>query len=499
MRPGVLSSSLALLSSVLLVLAFPHFDLSWLATIALAPWLVALAREESAWKRFGISWLTGIVYWFGVCYWIQFVMAYHGGMGEAAGWGVFLLFCLAKGLHFAVFGWLAGYVVGRWWSIPVLAALWTGIERTHGPLGFAWLTLGNAGADMSLPLRLAPLVGVYGLSFLFVMMSASLAAVLTGRPRRELLWLSLLLLLFVLPDLPEHRRGTNAAVLLQPNIDQELKWTTESHDEIVQRLTLRSLQSALGGGPERKPEFIVWPEVPAPFYYENPRFQEVVNDLARTAAMPALIGVVGRTQEGSPLNSAVMVSPNGTLVDRYDKMFLVPFGEFVPFPFKAFIEKISTETGDFTQGARVVSFPLPGGQKAGAFICYESAFPHLVRQFALAGGTVLVNMSNDGYFGRTAAREQHLKLVRMRAAENRRWTLRATNDGITATIDPAGRLVQRLQPYIEVAARTRFQYVAETTPYTRYGDWFAWTCLAAGIGAVAKIKVLDVIRRHSHS
>ncbi|HBY58955.1 MAG TPA: apolipoprotein N-acyltransferase [Solibacterales bacterium] len=494
-----MNAVLAAASAVLLILAFPGLDLSWLAPVALTPWLVAISSEPRALRRFGFSWLAGIVYWFGVCYWIQFVLAHHGGMGEAVGWAVFLLFCLAKGLHFAVFGWLAGYLTGRWWSIPAVAALWAGIERTHGPLGFAWLALGNAGADMSLPLRLAPLVGVYGISFVFALMSAALAAVVVRRPRRELLWLAALALLFLLPDLPEHRRGTSSAVLLQPNIDQDLTWTAESHDEIVRRLALRSLQSALGGL-ERRSDFIVWPEVPAPFYYEpGSRFKEPLDDLAKSASMPALVGVVGRTETGAPLNSAVMVAPDGRLVDRYDKMFLVPFGEFVPFPFQALTQKISTEAGDFAAGARVVTFPLTNGEKVGAFICYESAFPHLVRQFARAGGTVLVNLSNDGYFGRSAAREQHLKLVRMRAAENRRWTLRATNDGVTATIDPAGRLVQRLPTHVETAARTRFQYVHETTPYTRFGDWFAWSCLAFPLGAVVRLKARHAFRRHSDS
>ena len=121
------------------------------------------------------------------------------------------------------------------------------------------------------------------------------------------------------------------------------------------------------------------------------------------------------------------------------------------------------------------------GHKIGAFICYESAFPDLVRQFARDGAEVLVNLSNDGYFGHSAAREQHLSLVRMRAAENRRWILRATNDGITAMVDPAGRVAFRAPPYRELASDVTYRYEAQMTPYTRYGDWFAWSCLIAGL------------------
>ena len=165
--------------------------------------------------------------------------------------------------------------------------------------------------------------------------------------------------------------------------------------------------------------------------------------------------------------------------ERYDKIRLVPFGEYVPDAF-GWVNRITHEIGDFVPGTRIVTFPLDG-YRIGAFICYESAFSDLVRLFTLAGATVLVNLSNDGYFGHSAAREQHLELVRMRAAENRRWILRATNDGITAMIDPAGREIARLPLYTQTSAV--FGYNSETalTPYVRFGDWFAWACLVATV------------------
>jgi apolipoprotein N-acyltransferase len=166
-------------------------------------------------------------------------------------------------------------------------------------------------------------------------------------------------------------------------------------------------------------------------------------------------------------------------VDRYDKINLVPFGEFVPSIF-GWVNRVTKEAGDFAPGSRIVEFPLDG-HKLGAFICYESAFPDLVREFTKGGAQVLVNLSNDGYFGHTAAREQHLELVRMRAAENRRWILRATNDGISVTVDPAGRIVYRASPYQMLAGDVTYRFLSDQTPYVKYGDWFAWTCLAAGL------------------
>jgi apolipoprotein N-acyltransferase len=182
-----------------------------------------------------------------------------------------------------------------------------------------------------------------------------------------------------------------------------------------------------------------------------------------------------------------MVAPEGRRIDRYDKIFLVPFGEFVPALF-SFVNKISSEAGDFAPGSRIVVFPVDSRHVA-TFICYESAFPHLVRQFAVQRAQLFVNLSNDGYFGDRAAREQHLRLVRMRAAENRRWILRSTNNGITASVDPAGQVREVLPSWSEQVGRLTYSYVSEQTPYSLFGDWFAWTCLLLGLGLVAISRV----------
>jgi apolipoprotein N-acyltransferase len=489
-----LNPALALATAILLIVMQPGADLAFLAPVALTPLLVACARERSVLRRFLLGWSAGVVYWWGVCYWIQFVLEYHGGMGTFLSWLAFILFCVLKALHLGLFAMLAGWLMPRWYAIPAVAALWTGLERTHGTFGFAWLALGNAGADMSLPARLAPWVGVYGLSFVFVTLAAALAVVALRRSRRELAWLAVLPAMWLLPALPPPARGTQSAVLLQPNLDEETEWTPVSADEMQKRLLTRSMESALD--PRRpKPQLIIWPEVPAPIYYfTDPTFQRYAGDLARTTGTHFLFGTVGYTHQDQPLNSAVMLAPDGRLIDRYDKIFLVPFGEFIP-PLFSWVNRITKEAGDFAPGSRIVVFPVAPGQGVGTFICYESAFPHLVRRFALAGAGVLANISNDGYFGHSAAREQHLKLVRMRAIENRRWILRSTNDGLTAAVDPAGRVVMRLPPYREMVARAQYSFVNGTTFYTRHGDWFAWSCLFAGVA----LSLAGAIRRSSPS
>lgn len=470
-RQIFLHTVLSLFSAVLLLLIFPKFDFRFLAPVALTPLLIALARTNQAWLRFVYGWSAGIFYWFFLCTWIQFVLEVHGGMGRWGGWGSFLLFCILKGLHLAVFSWLAGPLMGTVYAVPAVAALWTGLERTHETFGFAWLDLGNAGISMSVPLRLAPFIGVYGLSFVFAMLAAGLACVLLRSSRLRLIPLLFLALLWALPPILERTAANNTALVIQPNIDPSIEWTQLLQDKTEQQLSL--LSQAFPA------KLVIWPELPAPLYYYNdPEFHEAATDIARHHGY-FLFGTVAYTSTNQPLNSAVLLGPDGMQLGRYDKIDLVPFGEFVP-PLFSFVNRVTQEAGDFVPGHDIEVLPA-AGHHLGVFICYESAFPDLVRQFTRKGADVLVNLSNDAYFGHTEAREQHLLLARMRAVENRRFIVRATNDGITAVINPAGQILKRLPMYEELAATVHYGTVAEKTFYARHGDWFAWTCLAVGV------------------
>jgi apolipoprotein N-acyltransferase len=338
-------------------------------------------------------------------------------------------------------------------------------------------------------MRLAPYTGVYGLSFLFMMMAAAVAVVCLRRPRTQLLWLAPVLLVSLLPALPPPDRGRHTALLVQSNMSETEDWNAESIDRAKRQQVMLSLKSALTQT-EQPPELIVWAEVPAPFYYfDDEVFRGYVNGLARAANAYVLIGTVAHTPSGQPLNSAVLISPDGIPATRYDKVNLVPFGEFVPWPLGMVAQKISSEVGDFVPGHRVVVSRI-GDHKLGTFICYESVFPNFARKFVAGGAELLVNISNDGYFGKSYARQQHLNIVRMRAAENRRWMLRATNDGITATIDSAGRLRGTLPKYVQATSYTGFNYISEQTVYTRYGDWFPLLCAIWAVMALVAERVL---------
>lgn len=476
MRTYLLSAA----AGALTVLLYPQFNLVWLAPFCLVPLLAALAREISPKHRFLAAWAAGFLYWAGVCYWIGFVLRNYGGLNAPLAVLAMILFSAAKGLHWAVFGWCAGRLIHSRFAILTIPALWAGLERTHGPLGFAWLTLGNAAADMEAPMRLAPLTGVYGISFVFVMMNAAVTLLMLRRRRTHVAAVILVPGVFLLPPMPGPETGREVAVAVQPNIEEHTQWTQEQLEQTIRHLALLGFDAAIRAQPP--PELILWPEVPAPFYWEtDPYLREQAAQMARLTGAHFLLGAVGRSPTGRPLNSALLISSQGEFVARYDKIQLVPFGEFVP-PLFGWIQKISSESGDFAPGERLAALPLKRGS-VGVFICYESAFPHLVRQFAAQGAELFVNLSNDGYFGRSAARQQHLLLARMRAAENRRWLIRATNDGITVVIDPAGRIAEQLPPFQRMASRVRFGKVSRQTPYSRYGDWFAWGCLGIGLGA----------------
>jgi len=227
---------------------------------------------------------------------------------------------------------------------------------------------------------------------------------------------------------------------------------------------------------------IVWPESPAPFQEDDPQFRSALSSLAIQAHAPIIVGniAIDRTTSNARgyflFNSASFISPQGEFAGRYDKMHLVPFGEYVPFKdLFFFAQNLLHEAGTFDAG-KTRSLFYVNGHSYGTFICYESIFADEVRQFVRKGADVLINISNDGWYGDTSAPWQHLNMVRMRAIENHRWILRATNTGVTASIDPYGRVMAAAPRHVRTSIRVRFGYEHDLTFYAGHGDWFAWTC-----------------------
>jgi apolipoprotein N-acyltransferase len=386
--------------------------------------------------------------------------------------------------------------------------LWVAVELARTRItAFPWELLGYSQTANFALTRITTIVGVYGLSFeILLVNSVFAAAFLAPKERRKWLLVAACGAAAILQAgqllAPPPVASDHTALLVQPNIpiQEGAMWTKEYFQATLRDLTAVSLHPPGDGIAREKsaldksdPHFdlIVWPESPSPFYTSDILFRDAVSSLARQAQTWAVAGSIGITPAihnegpGSQIfNSAALVSPAGEWVGRYDKMHLVPFGEYLPFPqLFAFAGGLTKEVGEFQRG--VSRTPLDaGGQKLGLFICYESIFPDEVREGPLQGSDVLVNISNDGWYGDSGAWKQHLQQTQMRAIENDRWLLSATNTGMTASIDPYGRIVAATSRKVRTALAAPYALVSGTTFYTRHGDWFAYLCAIISAGAI---------------
>ena len=504
---------LAVVSAALQILIFPLPGLYWLSWIAVAPLLIALLRTRptgplqldtgtrlapaTALQGFLLAYLCGILWCGGTCYWIFDTMHRYGGLPVPAALLALVLFSLYVGLYHGFFGLLLAVIAGGSQRRALVAApfVWVVVELARTRItAFPWELLGYAQTDNFVLTRLAALAGVYGLSWEIVLVnSAFAAAFLVAKDRRKLLLVSAIVASVFLQAgqwiAPPPAAADRTALLVQQNIPIETDWTRDYFASTLRELSGMSDKDVGPAGAQSgaaspgKVDLIVWPESPAPFYANDPSFRDVLGDMARQTRSWVVSGSIGidsagnsNAEKSKAFNSAVLVSPEGALAGRYDKVHLVPFGEYLPFPsLFAFAGGLTKEVGEFTHGSSRA--PLDAGsERLGVFICYESIFPDEVRQFAQQGAQVLVNISNDGWYGDSGAWKQHLQQTRMRAIENRRWILSATNTGLTAAIDPWGRVVARIPRKERTALLAPYALVSSTTFYTRHGDWFAFLC-----------------------
>jgi apolipoprotein N-acyltransferase len=514
---------LVVFSSILQVLIFPLAGLYVLSWVAFAPLIVALLRTRPVGvlemdgsvnlqaakpgQAFLLAYISGILWYAGTCYWIYNTMHEHGGLSAPFALLALFLFCLYLGLYHGFFGLLLSWSVGggRDNRRALLAApfLWVAVELARTRItGFPWNLLGTAQVDNISLSRITTWTGVYGVSFEIMLVNVAVAAAfLVPRKKRNTLLLAALAAAAVLqagrlvdaPALP----ADHAALLVQGNIPVDETWTRDTFERTLHELadlSVRAAASGSSGAAGTKPgdiDLIVWPESPAPFFTNDPLFRDPVSQMARDAHSWVVTGAIGSTpamQNGKSasevFNSAALISPLGDWTARYDKMHLVPFGEYLPFPrLFAFAGGLTKEVGEFEAGASRAPLDA-GGTRLGVFICYESVFPGEVRQFADQGAQVLVNLSNDGWYGDSGAYAQHLNQTRMRAIENDRWILSATDTGVTASIDPYGRAVARLPRKVRGALVAPYALTSVTTFYTRHGDWFAWLCAIISAGAL---------------
>jgi len=543
-KSGAKQCAAAILSAGLLELPFPVAGpmppwRSVFAWFALVPLLWALLSDAPSTERhplrrgFLIGYLCGFLWYMGNCYWIRDTMSRYGDMPPLAPMLLLIAFSLVLGLYFGLFGLGLTFVRRATgsvrWALVYAPFLWTALELAAARItSVPWDQLGYSQVDNGIVTPLAPWTGVYGISFVLVAINAlgaglKLTAEQTQDPAanyRIRSWEFALVpaITFLASGsyvLPAPQSAPSAtAVLVQPNLDvgdannwQGAEW--DRHIAEFTRLASETCGAYIAGIPQTgaptdeivcppyatHPDLVVWPESPAPYFGADPRFQQAMQSVAAATHAPLVVGGVGMDFSGQDqswldYNSAFIIGANGSRVGRYDKIHLVPFGEYIPFQnLLTFAHKLTGRVGLFDRGTARNSYLLPvqnqEKHRYGVFICYEAVFADEVRQFAHHGAEVLVNISDDGWYGDTSAPWQHLNMARMRAIENRRWLLRDTNSGVTAAIDPYGRVRQSIPRHQAGALPAEFGFRNDLTFYTMHGDVFAWLCVVLSLGVLA--------------
>ena len=502
---------LAATTGILLPYCFPRYDLGLLAWIALIPLHIALDGLSRRRQAFWLGWLAGIICSTGIMSWVVTAMNTYGKVPLVFSYGIMLLLTAYLGLYVGIYS--AGVVWFRMlmprYGLFAAPCLWVTLEllRTYVLSGLPWSLLGYSQYRQLDVIQIADHLGVYGVSFLIVLSNVALAELYLWlmplfrgfRPARlpwELVTTAAMLVSLswaystslIASETMEHSKATLQVGVVQPNIDQAVKWDQAFREETLRRYD--RLTESFGYGVD----LVVWPEAATPFIYERePVYQLQLVAMANRASAPLLFGspAVRFDQERKPflLNSAYLLSPDGELLGRYDKQHLVPFGEYIPLKSSLlfFLEKMVEGIGDFQAGPgpTILSFQLKESDgvaparrvKFGVVICYEVIFPDLVRRIAGSGAEFLVTITNDAWFGDSSAPAQHFSMVVLRSVENHLAFARAANTGISGFIDPFGRIIVASPTFTQTALQAEIPVRQTKTFYSRHGDVFAYGCM----------------------
>jgi apolipoprotein N-acyltransferase len=505
-------ASLVTASALLTILSFPDFDLWFLAWISFVPLLIAIAHTSSFRKAFVAGWLWGTIFFYGTCWWLTYPMIHSAQIRAWVAYPLLLLPIVFIALFPALACAIVSLLIKRLGSSAMLLTpiVWVSFEWLRYSLtGQLWNAIGYSQAGQPVMIQPAHWGGVYAISFAVVTTNAALVFAL-GRPTVKRMVLCALILsgivvviafesLRTIPETTRSDRDPEAVIAVQPNVPVDLSGDPAQMDQLLAvhfALSSAGLQKVgtTEAGP-LIPRLIIWPESPMNFSYSrDPHLRQVVADFARANHTSILLNSLEPAKGGGDQNSAILVNEKGEMSARYDKIRLMPFGEYVPLPrWLPGASSVRGIVGEFTPGSSYTLMPL-GALRAGVFICIEAAHPGIARSFANEGADVLINISNDGYLGPTPVMRQHLANAVFRAVENDRDLVRVTNSGITAFISSTGVVHDQTTGFHEdVRTWTVSKGRGRSTFYSRHGDVFAYGCGLISLGFISA----SLIRRRS--
>lgn len=500
--PGILASPYTLLmqallpwvfaalSGLALALAMPGPGLAPLVLVFPVLLLEALERGAGRWRPWLLGWLAGTAFWAVSTNWVVPVMHHYGGLAEPLAVLGLLGMGAILGTLWAVAAGISAWVTAprRVWLFPSAFVALAVLQR-FPPFGFNWTGPASAVVDQPWLMASLPVWGATGLAWCALSIGAGLWGLLRRGARRSgilaiMVAGALCCAAVVLSPSPSAAGGPLTVAVIQPGTTLEEKWDPSQAREIAERVWAMTAEAAVRGA-----DLVLWPESAMPYSLDNdPAFRATVERYAAEFEVEIVLNAIGMIAGGGYANSAYLVSPAGVSPVRYDKVHLVPFGEYVPrWAGFAFTDSLVREVGAFTPGRAPVL--LPAAVPLGAAICFEVVFPGLVAAETRAGAQLLITLTNDGWYGYSWAPRQHFAQVRLRAAESGRWFARAALTGISGFVDPSGRVTSRLEVGEAGILLEDVQPLSGLTPRARWGDWWAVVC------ALASVTLLVVGRR----
>ncbi len=460
-------------SLVLYFFSFPPFNLFPLAWVAPLP-LFWMTRSLSVRRRFFIWWLWGFCFFSAGLYWLPGTMKAYSPVSWWQAWCALLALALYLGLFWGVWGWWSSLLKEKGLPFPLALALPLAfLEYLRGHLftGFPWLLAAHSQASFLPFIQSAALVGVYGVSFILAWIWGGVLDCLErnwrGGALAFILPIALMIWGWVRLGVPVAGRSYKVA-LVQPNIGAQAKWDPDKAKEQMDLLLDLTREACPGQ------DLVIFPETVFPYLlFQRPHYTQPFVEEIKNCSAYVLVGTNHWVQRGKEyfFTNREYLLLKGRILGFYDKVHLVPFGEYVPlgkiFPF---LYKLAGYRNGYVSGRGLFPLPLPGCP-LGVSVCYEAIFPSLVREEVKKGAKLLVNVTNDAWFGRSLAPYQHLTAAVFRAVENERWLVRCANTGISALVSPKGRITAQTPLFTREILRGRVEALSGVTPYTLMGDW----------------------------